>query len=171
MKLTVEKQYENWSLRKWARYNLNIPFCALNLFLRKKLIKIDGKSAKTNTILNVGMEVIIADSIYSKTNNKTINNCDFLTKHTIFENEQIIIIEKPVGVATQGTDDSIAKTTNAYIVHRLDKETSGLLLLAKNKFAAEHINAQFRENKVEKHYQAICIGDIQLLTCEDCWMG
>lgn len=86
----------------------------------------------------------------------------------VFEDEDIIVINKPPFVATlderDGTGDNnilrLAKryTPDAQICHRLDKETSGALIIAKNPEAYRHVSIQFEKRKVEKTYHAIVEG-------------
>lgn len=100
---------------------------------------------------------------------------NFNTKATdemvIFENESFFVINKPACIATQATlsssKDTIFYALNKlnpkrfqidkmHMVHRLDKDTSGILLIAKDKITQRKIENLFREKKVEKTYHALC---------------
>jgi 23S rRNA pseudouridine1911/1915/1917 synthase len=70
----------------------------------------------------------------------------------IYENENILAIDKPAGV----NSDNFERR-----VHRLDKDTSGILLIAKNDKALNFLQKQFKERKVKKHYLALVIGKIK----------
>lgn len=105
----------------------------------------------------------------------------------IFEDSQILVLEKPAGMVvnrartTRGeetvqdwlmaygkwlmVEDQVLKESDfskrAGIVHRLDKETSGILLVGKTKEAFENLQAQFKKRKVEKKYLALVHGKVE----------
>ena len=70
----------------------------------------------------------------------------------IFENKDLLVIDKPAGMIV----DNIPRR-----VHRLDKDTSGVLLIAKNNQALEFFQKQFKERKVEKRYIALIVGHLK----------
>lgn len=85
----------------------------------------------------------------------------------IYQNEQILIINKPYGMSVQGgvgikysLDEELAKQLGykVYLVHRLDKETSGLMVVAKNPTAANKWISLISSKQVQKEYTAICFG-------------
>ena len=96
----------------------------------------------------------------------------------VFEDEQILIVNKPTGLVVNRSDtikeqtlqDLLSKYFNlesslgignrAGIVHRLDRETSGLLTAAKTQKAFENLQNQFRERKVKKEYLCLAHGEI-----------
>ncbi len=70
----------------------------------------------------------------------------------IYKDENVLVIDKPAGV----NSDSFEKR-----VHRLDKDTSGILLIAKNDKTLDFLQKQFKERKVEKKYLALVIGNLK----------
>ncbi|MGX6960570.1 MAG: RluA family pseudouridine synthase, partial [Rickettsia endosymbiont of Pentastiridius leporinus] len=91
------------------------------------------------------------------------------TKYLIYEDDNLIAINKPSGLATQGGSkinlsvDSALKYLNSKeadfkLVHRLDKETSGLLIIAKNYVSSVKLHNAFKEKLVEKVYLAVTYG-------------
>src|SRR6185369_5535345 len=87
----------------------------------------------------------------------------------LYEDSNILAIEKPSGVLVHPDQRSKEKTIfdlflkkypKLEIVHRLDKETSGVMLLAKNKKAHEFLKKQFQGREVKKIYHAIVAGNI-----------
>jgi RluA family pseudouridine synthase len=86
----------------------------------------------------------------------------------IFENESVLVVDKPAGISTiperkiekESVLSHLSETTpkKLYVVHRLDKETSGILVFAKNPEAHQFINDQFSSRKVRKTYIAITQG-------------
>lgn len=80
-----------------------------------------------------------------------------------FENELFFIINKPAGLACHGpdTDKTLVDRLRedklpTFLAHRLDKETSGLLLIAKSELVAQEFARQFEARQIEKYYLAIC---------------
>lgn len=88
----------------------------------------------------------------------------------IFENEDFVVVDKASGMLTipdrhNENQVSLYKSlTNKYgkifIVHRLDRETSGLLLFAKNEATHKHLSQLFEQRNIEKHYQSIVKGSL-----------
>ncbi|MES2615376.1 MAG: RNA pseudouridine synthase, partial [Bdellovibrionota bacterium] len=88
-----------------------------------------------------------------------------------FENENFFVINKPAGIASQATLTSSTDTifhmlvalnsqkfrlSDMFMVHRLDKETSGIMLIARNKDAQKKFEDMFRDKKILKTYDALC---------------
>ena len=88
----------------------------------------------------------------------------------LFENEDFIAVNKPEGLASipegvRGRDNLLSLLASIfpgklYVVHRLDKETSGVILFAKNAPAHKYLNQQFDARRVKKTYLALCHGII-----------
>ena len=87
----------------------------------------------------------------------------------IYENEEIFIINKPAGLAVQGgekiahsLDNELAKQVGykVFLVHRLDKETAGLMVVAKSAFAASKWTKLISSKAVKKEYIAVCCGKL-----------
>lgn len=88
----------------------------------------------------------------------------------LYENDEIILINKPSGLAVQGGENishSLDKDFSQqlgykiYLVHRLDKDTSGLMIVAKNPFAANKYTKLISSKDVKKEYVAICLGNLR----------
>lgn len=78
----------------------------------------------------------------------------------LFENSDFIAIHKPAGVSVHNDEKSVATFFPEYFtIHRLDKETSGILLLAKNKPTATELAKLFEDKKIQKTYHAIIFGN------------
>lgn len=73
----------------------------------------------------------------------------------LFEDEDVLVIEKPIGISVEEIAENYP---NFSLAHRLDKETSGVLVLAKNEEALESLKNQFQKRKVKKIYAAIVNG-------------
>jgi len=87
-------------------------------------------------------------------------------QNSLYEDEFLIAINKPSGLATQGGSgidisvDMYAKSKNYHLLHRLDKDTSGILLLAKSSKIAEEFRDKFRNREIKKTYQALLCGKV-----------
>lgn len=93
----------------------------------------------------------------------------------VFEDETVIVVEKPAGLLTMATDSEREKTVYAalranlnrrkppeklFIVHRLDREASGLLVFAKNIGAKEYLQSQFQDHSAGRRYVAVVEGRV-----------
>ena len=172
----VKEKDEETRIDRWLKRNfssLNQNFIERNL--RKGLIKINHSKVKANykvmnndivNIFNYSKENychIVKELIHNIIPKDLKKNFD---KSIIFENEDFIVINKWSDISTQGgseknisIDDIIKKISRNYnLVHRLDKETSGLLLIAKNLKITKIFGKLFKEQKIKKIYVAICQG-------------
>ncbi|MDA0902595.1 MAG: RluA family pseudouridine synthase [Proteobacteria bacterium] len=146
--------------------------------IRKKLVKVNHRNAPASYKLMSGdeIEVLFDVSINNKDDQrkskKTIDpqNIEKLKQAIIFKDDNVIAIDKPSGLAVQGgsgikfsVDEALPHLkfdlqTNPRLVHRLDKDTSGILLIARNRQAADQLTEIFREKKIQKTYLAIVKG-------------
>ena len=119
--------------------------------LRKKDIKVNGKRVHDNVSIYTGdcIEIYIIDEIlYKKSNNIEI----------VYEDDMILIANKPSGIEVTGNDGltDLLKETNSlntlFPCHRLDRNTSGLILFAKNEKALSILLEKFKNEEIEKHY-------------------
>jgi len=94
---------------------------------------------------------------------------DRIKKNIIFEDSGLIVLNKPAGLAVHGGSgisfgviEAMRKLKseckNLELVHRLDKDTSGCLLIAKKRSALRHLHSAMRSGDVKKFYQALCKG-------------
>ncbi len=91
----------------------------------------------------------------------------------LFEDEDILVLNKPANMPTHPTkyhvDDTLANLVCGYLgkdfvfraVNRLDKDTTGVVLVAKNRYSAEILNRQIRNKEIKKTYMAICCGILE----------
>ena len=143
--------------------------------LRRGLIKINHKKVKSNYQVLAGDVVSIlkfSEKIFSTI--KITKTKKFIPKEIfsifkssiIYESFDFMVINKWTGISVQGTnkreisiDDIINNISDKFsLVHRLDKDTSGLLIIAKNYKSAKVFGKLFRDRKIEKIYFAICQG-------------
>lgn len=89
--------------------------------------------------------------------------------NVVYHDEDILILDKPSGLLTVPGKDpkhadclearAIEKFSNALIVHRLDMDTSGLIVMGLNKFSHRHLSLQFQNRNVDKAYEALVYGN------------
>ncbi len=159
-----------WFLREYPSLSLSY----LQKLLRTKQIKVDGKRAETSTRLSAGQELRIPpldnqkaplkDDYISQTDEKRVQSM------VVYKDANIIVINKPSGIAVQGGTKQTKhidgllgalkfENENApKLTHRIDKDTSGLLVLARNRKYATLLTEAFRAHKIEKTYIALCAG-------------
>lgn len=93
--------------------------------------------------------------------------------HVLYEDKRLLVIDKPTGIAVHGGSGishgviellrhARPDLKDLSLVHRLDRETSGCLVLAKRRSALRALHEKFREGVVEKNYLALCFGDWQI---------
>ena len=178
MKKNFIIQSDNFDIRldKWLRSNfssLNQSFIEKNM--RKGNIKVNNKKVTSKYKLQIKDEVIIfnySKDVYlhqkERLSIKRIPSKynELFLSNIVYQNDNFIILNKWTGIATQGgskinisIDDVIKNISNKYnLVHRLDRETSGLLIIAKDMETTKYFGKLFREQLIKKIYVAICQG-------------
>ena len=166
----------NQRLDKYLKYkftSLTQGFIEKNI--RKKNILINNSSTKANYLVKFNDDLKILNFHETLYKNKIIFKKNIkIPKETfaefnssiIFENNDFIVLNKWSQIATQGGSkiktsiDHIIKNINSdyRLVHRLDKETSGLLLIAKNLNYAKKLSSLFKQKEITKFYLALCEG-------------
>ena len=164
-------------LDRWIKNNIGkYPQSLLEKSIRKGKIKLNKKKTNSSYKLKIGDEVNFHNFNYEFKKIKIIKytpskkNLDENEKSIIEDNDDFIVINKKAGVSVQGgtkskynlidifSNSNLFKDTKPYSVHRLDKETSGVMIIAKNYNSAKLLTSLFRLRKVHKTYLAICHG-------------
>ncbi len=148
-----------------------LPRSRIYHLLRKKRIKVNHKKAKACYRLESGDKIDVPAWSKPESFHKlpSTSDCDFLANRILFEDEHLIVIDKPAGMAVhKGTGVpygviEIMKAVypqyeNLSLAHRLDRGTSGCLLLAKNYTILSNLHDLFRRHAIDKHYQALLCG-------------
>ena len=178
---TVEHDYNDSRLDKWFKNKIiNLPHSLLEKILRQNKVKVNKKKTKSSYRLQTGDLVEIYDISKFKTTDKK-QKIKYLPKkkeigayddYVIEDNENFIVINKPTGIPVQSGTKSFKniidilkktkyfKNSKPFIVHRLDKETSGVLIIAKNRKYAQLFTSLFRIRKIHKSYLAIVYGKV-----------
>lgn len=158
-KLVVSKKYNNKKLSNFLMNNIsNLSNTLFYMTLRKKDIKINGKRVTKNETVYENDEVLvyIDDKILNIEQDLDI----------IYEDENILAINKKANIEVTGdnslTDIIHKKYANCGFLpmpcHRLDRNTKGLILFAKNKISLDILLRKFKNHEIEKHYLALVYG-------------
>ena len=178
---TVDEDFNNFRLDKWFKQKvINLPHSLIEKIIRNNKIKINKKKTKSSYRLQTGDLVEIFDinrlkptdekkKIKYLPKKREIGSYD---KYVLEDNENFIVINKPTGIPVQSGTKSLKniidilkntkyfKNSKPFIVHRLDKETSGALIVAKNRKFAQLFTSLFRIRKIHKTYLAIVYGKV-----------
>jgi 23S rRNA pseudouridine955/2504/2580 synthase len=178
---SVESTFNDMRIDRWIRNNLgNIPQSLIERNLRSGKIKLNNKKIKssqkikTNDIIDFFnfeyKETIAQKKIKFEPSEEIIKENEDLI---IDNNDDFIVLNKSSGISVQGGTKSkknlvdifakseIFHNTKPFSVHRLDKDTSGVFIMAKHREAAQLLTSLFRLRKVHKTYLAICHGELK----------
>ena len=182
----VDQTYNNMRIDRWIRNNLgNIPQGLIEKNLRNGKIKLNKKKTKSSQKVKTGdsidlfnfdfEETIVQKKIKFEPSEEVIKENEELI---IDNNEDFIVLNKSSGISVQGGTKSkknlvdifakseIFQNTKPFSVHRLDKDTSGVFIMAKHRESAQLLTSLFRLRKVHKTYLAICHGELDKDTGE-----
>jgi 23S rRNA pseudouridine955/2504/2580 synthase len=153
-----------------------LSFSHIQRVVRKGELRVDGKRVDSKDRLEEGQSVRIpplkldtpkAVDELSEAAQKTLQA---LKEMTIYEDDDVLVLNKPFGLAVQGGSGTTrhidqmlevmrdSKGQKPRLVHRIDKDTSGCLLVAKTRFAASHLTGAFRSRSARKTYWALVPG-------------
>ncbi len=165
-KIIVDSKLSNKKLINIIQ--LRYPKCSLGTIhkaLRNKDVKVNGNRVKENIAVfeNDILEVYITDELLLGTNNKATNNID--KKKLAYDDENILVYRKPQEIEVQGTKDEpgLEEMLNKEYkgiraCHRLDRNTKGLVIFAKNELAEKTMVKMIKEKAVKKYYKALVYG-------------
>ena len=178
---TVVDDYHDSRLDRWFKQNvINLPHSLIEKIIRQNKIKVNNKKTKSSYRVQSGDLIEIYDISKLKPINKEKkikykpkkSELGAYDDYVIENNENFIIINKPSGVPVQSGTKSfrniidIIKNTKyfenskPFIVHRIDKETSGIFIIAKNRKFAQLFTSLFRIRKIHKTYLALVYGKV-----------
>lgn len=149
---------ESKKLSKVVLDNSHISYNNLQKLFRKKDIKINGKRINKDTIINDGdsIEIYYDDENSIKSMNYGI----------IYEDDNILVVDKPAGIEVVSSQnpcllETIKKDKNTdklFAVHRIDRNTMGLVVFAKNNDAKKELETAFKKHYIKKIYFALVSG-------------
>jgi len=176
----VDSTYNDMRIDRWIRHFIGkIPQSLIEKSLRSGKIKLNKKKIKSSYKVQTNDKIdlydinfkenIIQKKIKFEPSKKIIKSNE---EQIIYNNDDFIVLNKSCGISVQGGTKSkknlvdifakskIFQESRPYSVHRLDKDTSGVFIMAKNRKSAQLLTSLFRLRKVHKTYLAICHGEL-----------
>ncbi len=152
---------------------LSLSRSKIQKLIKNKLITVNGKIVNANYVVKEEDEILVNNDLDYEINIKPEN----IPLDIVYEDEDLLVINKESGMVVHPAPGHYEKTlvnallykfdlksgekTRPGIVHRLDKDTSGLMLVAKNEFTHEKLSQMIGNKEVERHYLAIVDGIIK----------
>lgn len=179
--IKVSKVEDGTRLLRWfLRHFPGMPQREFYKLCRGGQIRVNSKRVRGTEILCMGDAVRIPPTVASYANvqikktesgeNFSLADLESLRKCIIHNDADVVVFNKPAGLAVQGgtgirkSVDKMAAALFPYdkisLVHRLDRETSGILVVAKNQRAAQNLSNQFQNKTAHKEYLALLCGDV-----------
>ncbi len=160
-KLIVNKKYNGKKLNKFLLDNIpGLTFGHFSNLLRKKDIKVNGKRVNKDIVIYNSDEILVyvTDEFLES---KSSYNLDI-----VYEDENILAINKPTNIEVTGSNSLTYFVHQQYSgsnfkpmpCHRIDRNTTGLVLFAKNETALNILFDKFKNHEIEKHYLAMVYG-------------
>lgn len=175
-KMTVADDDDGQRLDRWLKKHVpDIPYGLAQKLIRKGQFRVDGKRAKADMRLSAGQEIRVPphqmayqkEQVKAEKTKLSAEDAEYMRSLVIYDDGYIVAINKPHGLACQGGSkvhrhvdgmlDALIKEDGVRprLVHRLDKDTSGVLLLARSSKVAKLLGEQFRSRSMKKIYWAI----------------
>jgi 23S rRNA pseudouridine955/2504/2580 synthase len=170
---TVTDDETGIRLDRWfKRHFAELSHGELQKLLRTGQVRVAGKRAETSTRLESGQGIRVPPQVIApppRIEKKSERDTSQIKKLIIFEDDDVIVLNKPARLAVQGgtglkenLDDMLKSLGSGKdrpkLVHRLDRDTSGVLLVAKNAYAATKLAESFRNRDTQKIYWGLTVG-------------
>lgn len=185
IEIVIEKNDAEQRFDRFLRkYFENAPLSVIQKNIRKKNFKINNKRAKADTFVheNDKIKMYISDENYNKWITKTDFKPSDFKLDIVYEDDNIILMDKQSGILTHSANkrdygnnlvdfmlsylyktkqvNEKDKTFNPAVVNRLDRNTAGLVIGAKNSISLRSLNEAIRDDKIEKYYLTIVKGEL-----------
>lgn len=176
--INVKREDDGLRLDRWFRKHFPaLTQGRLEKLLRRGLVRVDGKRAKAAARIEAGQTVRVPPEVPAQGTSKSerpVSVPDDLVSQLraaiIHKDKDVMVLNKPSGLAVQGGSKTARHIDGALpalqfdeaepprLVHRLDRDTSGVLVLARNRKAAQFLTRQFADRETEKIYWALVYG-------------
>jgi 23S rRNA pseudouridine955/2504/2580 synthase len=172
----AEQRLDRWFKRRYPA----LTHGALEKLLRTGQVRVDGKRAKANTRLLAGQSIRVPPQVPGlapasqgepdRPQPVDLRQAEELQGRVLYRDDWLIALDKPSGLAVQGGSGqhrhldamlgalSFGAEERPRLVHRLDKDTAGVLVLARSLAAARRLSAAFKEDRARKTYWALVAG-------------
>ena len=172
----VSRAEDGMRLDRWFKtHYASLPHSRLEKLLRTGQVRVDGGRAKASTRLAAGQTVRIPplpDTPPPPMPAQALSKADrtFLASITLYEDDDLLVLNKPSGIAVQGGTKTThhvdrlleglgdGPETRPRLVHRLDRDTTGVLVIAKRRAIAAKLGRAFQTRSVRKIYWALVHG-------------
>ncbi len=174
-KVAIDAERAGQRIDNFLRGELpGVPKGRLYRLLRRGEVRVNGGRVRAEYKLADGDEVRIPPArIRAEGAPPSEKMATDMLDRVIYEDKRLLVLDKPTGVAVHGGSGishgviellrhARPDLKDLALVHRIDRETSGCLVMAKRRSALRDLHARFREGKVEKNYLALVVGDWQL---------
>ncbi len=173
-------------IHKWLRLLLpGMPLSGIHKFIRTGRIKVNGKRGKRDTVLHAGdtVNLYMTDEDYAASRKPKREKYAGVKSNVDvrYEDDEVVIVNKPAGILVHAADGDYASTLQAQVeayvyrkrdtaegqaftpapVHRLDRNTTGLVIFAKTSRAARELAEAFQSGRIEKTYLALVAGTVR----------
>lgn len=173
--IKVDEKDDGVRLDRWfARHYPDLKNGELHRLIRGKNIRVNGKRTTADARLTIGDELRVPPLDVAEKNLKPreLSHADvaFMQSLVIYKDNDVIVLNKPAGIAVQGGSKTtrhidgmldalrFEKDEKPRLVHRLDKDTSGVLVLARSAKAAQKLISAFASREAHKTYWAVVVG-------------
>lgn len=174
-KIRIDAERAGQRIDNFLRRELpGLPKGRLYRILRRGEVRVNGGRVRAEYKLQAGDEVRIPPArVRAPGDPPSERSAEAIADRIVYEDKRLLVVDKPSGVAVHGGSGvshgviellrhARPELRDLSLVHRLDRETSGCLVLAKRRSALRELHEKFREGVVEKHYLALVVGDWQL---------
>ena len=166
IEITITEQFNNKAVKYMLFDHLELSDKLVADLKKGEYIKVNEEACTVRKVLKTGdaLKILIAET--EESNIEPVRG----ELDILYEDEDIIAVNKPANMPTHPTKyhltDTIANLVCGHLgkdfvfraVNRLDKDTTGVVLIAKNRYSAEMLNKQIRSKEIKKTYMAICCG-------------
>ncbi|MEN3979359.1 RluA family pseudouridine synthase [Acinetobacter sp. CWB-B33] len=153
-----------------------VPKSRIYRLIRESQVRVNKKRVKAETKLNIGDQVRVAPIRYEQKDESAVPVSDkvaqSLLSRVVYEDEGLMVVNKPSGIAVHGgsgvayglIEGLRAATGKKYLelVHRIDRDTSGLVMISKKRSVLRTLQDLLREHKIKKTYAAVVKGKVAL---------
>ncbi len=174
-KIRIDQEQAGQRIDNFLRRELpGVPKGRLYRLLRRGEVRVNGGRIRAEYKLQEGDEVRVPPArIRAPGNAPSAGLAGKMVDRVLYEDKRLLVIDKPTGIAVHGGSGishgviellrhARPELRDLSLVHRLDRETSGCLVLAKRRSALRELHARFRDGVVEKNYMGLVVGDWQL---------
>ncbi len=174
-KIIIKDSDDCMRLDQWIKkYFPTISYASLQKMIREKMIRVNGRKSLNKQILSIGDEIRMPEISLKEKGVCQLNEKQkrFIESIIVYQDENLCVLNKPSGLAVQGgskTKTHLIGLLEGYyaekclprLVHRIDKETSGLLMVALNKETAVFYAKEFANRNCQKIYLALVHGRLK----------